>query len=146
MIWPITSNHATRKSTSRCYNKCRVLLPYRPKTLHLRSRKCTEILTTTSWTSMILSSPLADTWKKITGGWSSVRWLTGRWFARYTAVYLKTRMLEGKPIPAMSPSVPCISKAKLGVTDRELVDQIAENPYMQYFIGYSNCSEPPTNG
>ena len=45
-------------------------------------------------------------------------------------------MLEGKPIPAMSPSVPCISKAKLGVTDRELVDQIAENPYMQYFIGY----------
>ena len=24
----------------------------------------------------------------------------------------------------------------LGFTDRELVDQIAENPYMQYFIGY----------
>ena len=37
-------------------------------------------------------------------------------------------------------------QSKLGVTDRELVDQIAENPYMQYFIGYSNCSEPPTNG
>lgn len=25
---------------------------------------------------------------------------------------------------------------KLGLTDRELVDQIAENPYMQYFIGF----------
>lgn len=25
---------------------------------------------------------------------------------------------------------------KLGITDRELVDQIAENPYMQYFIGF----------
>ena len=27
-------------------------------------------------------------------------------------------------------------QSKLGVTYRELVDQIAENPYMQYFIGY----------
>ena len=25
---------------------------------------------------------------------------------------------------------------KLGPTDRELIDKIAENPYMQYFIGY----------
>ena len=25
---------------------------------------------------------------------------------------------------------------RLGLTDRELIDQISENPYMQYFIGY----------
>ena len=33
---------------------------------------------------------------------------------------------------------------KLGLTNRELVEQIAENPYMQYFIGYKEyCSERP---
>ena len=33
---------------------------------------------------------------------------------------------------------------RLGLTDRELVDQIAENPYMQYFIGYKEYrSEKP---
>ena len=28
-----------------------------------------------------------------------------------------------------------ILKEPLGVTDRELVEQIAENPYLQYFLG-----------
>ncbi len=28
-----------------------------------------------------------------------------------------------------------ILKERLGVTDRELVEQIAENPYLQYFLG-----------
>jgi transposase, IS5 family len=31
-----------------------------------------------------------------------------------------------------------IIKEKLGVTDRETVEQIKENPYLQYFIGLSN--------
>ncbi len=32
----------------------------------------------------------------------------------------------------------------LGLTDRELVEQIAENPYMQYFLGYKEyrCEKP----
>ena len=33
---------------------------------------------------------------------------------------------------------------RLKLTDRELVEQIAENPYMQYFIGYKEyCNEKP---
>ena len=33
---------------------------------------------------------------------------------------------------------------RLNLTDRELVEQIAENPYMQYFIGYKEYrSEKP---
>ena len=33
-----------------------------------------------------------------------------------------------------------IIKEKLGVTDRETVEQIKENPYLQYFIGLSDYS------
>lgn len=34
---------------------------------------------------------------------------------------------------------------KLGFTDREVVEQIAENPYMQYFLGYKEyLNEPPS--
>ena len=33
-----------------------------------------------------------------------------------------------------------IIKEKLGVTDRETVEQIRENPYLQYFIGLSDYS------
>lgn len=31
-----------------------------------------------------------------------------------------------------------IIKEKLGISDRETVEQIRENPYLQYFIGLSN--------
>ena len=35
---------------------------------------------------------------------------------------------------------------RLGLTDRELVEQIAENTYMQYFIGYKEySSENPSD-
>ena len=34
-----------------------------------------------------------------------------------------------------------IIKEKLGVTDRETVEQIKENPYLQYFIGLSDYSK-----
>jgi hypothetical protein len=30
-----------------------------------------------------------------------------------------------------------ILKERLGVTDRELVEQIAENPYLQYFLDHT---------
>jgi hypothetical protein len=33
-----------------------------------------------------------------------------------------------------------IIKEKLGLTDRETVQQIRENPYLQYFIGLTNYS------
>ncbi len=37
-----------------------------------------------------------------------------------------------------------IIKEKLGISDRETVEQIKENPYLQYFIGMSSYSnEPP---
>lgn len=34
-----------------------------------------------------------------------------------------------------------IIKTKLGVSDEETVNQIAENPYLQYFLGYPRFSE-----
>ncbi len=33
-----------------------------------------------------------------------------------------------------------IIKEKLGISDRETVEQIKENPYLQYFVGMSNYS------
>lgn len=33
-----------------------------------------------------------------------------------------------------------IIKEKLGISDRETIEQIKENPYLQYFIGMSNYS------
>jgi hypothetical protein len=33
-----------------------------------------------------------------------------------------------------------IIKEKLGTSDRETVEQIKENPYLQYFIGQTNYS------
>jgi len=33
-----------------------------------------------------------------------------------------------------------IIKEKLGISDRETVEQIRENPYLQYFIGQSSYS------
>ncbi|VXD22689.1 transposase (fragment) [Planktothrix paucivesiculata PCC 9631] len=32
-----------------------------------------------------------------------------------------------------------IIKEKLGISDRETVEQIKENPYLQYFIGLSDA-------
>lgn len=36
-----------------------------------------------------------------------------------------------------------IIKEKLGISDRETVEQIKENPYLQYFIGFSEYSNSP---
>ena len=37
-----------------------------------------------------------------------------------------------------------IIKEKLGISDRETVEQIKENPYLQYFIGISSyCQDTP---
>jgi len=34
-----------------------------------------------------------------------------------------------------------IIKEKLGISDRESIEQIKENPYLQYFIGMSSYSQ-----
>jgi transposase, IS5 family len=34
-----------------------------------------------------------------------------------------------------------IIKEKLGTSDRETVEQIRENPYLQYFLGMSNYTD-----
>ena len=36
-----------------------------------------------------------------------------------------------------------IIKKKLGTSDRETVEQIKENPYLQYFLGFSAYSNHP---
>ena len=40
-----------------------------------------------------------------------------------------------------------IIKERLGISDRETVEQIKENPYLQYFIGQTHYSnEAPYDG
>ena len=36
-----------------------------------------------------------------------------------------------------------IIKEKLGISDRETVEQIKENPYLQYFLGMDNYTNAP---
>merc|ERR1712178_516275 len=36
-----------------------------------------------------------------------------------------------------------IIKEKLGTSDRETIEQIRENPYLQYFIGLNCCQQEP---
>lgn len=37
-----------------------------------------------------------------------------------------------------------IIKEKLGISDRETVEQIRENPYLQYFIGLNSYQNEPS--
>lgn len=39
-----------------------------------------------------------------------------------------------------------IIKERLGISDRETVEQIKENPYLQYFIGLSSYKASPWSG
>jgi IS5 family transposase len=34
-------------------------------------------------------------------------------------------------------------KQELGLTDEETVEQVRENPYMQFFLGFSSYSSKP---
>ncbi len=50
----------------------------------------------------------------------------------------------GEAKPAQVALGALIIKEKLGLTDRETVEQIRENPYLQFFIGYKEYRyEPP---
>ena len=65
----------------------------------------------------------------------------------FEADYAKTLVSQGKVPPAMSVRVALgslIIKERLGVSDEETVEQISENPYLQYFLGFDGFkSEPP---
>jgi hypothetical protein len=54
---------------------------------------------------------------------------------------------SGRGAPAKSARVALgslIIKERLGVSDEEAVEQIRENPYLQYFLGFQKfCDEPP---
>jgi transposase, IS5 family len=62
-------------------------------------------------------------------------------------LYLKNVGISTTGRPALSPRVvigSLIIKHMCNLDDRETVNQISENIYMQYFLGYSSfCNEPP---
>jgi hypothetical protein len=63
-------------------------------------------------------------------------------WSEFEAEYAKNFLTE-KGIPAKSFRMALgalIIKEKLGISDLETVEQIRENPYLQYFIGQSNYS------
>jgi len=54
----------------------------------------------------------------------------------YAKLFKKKRGQKAYPLRVALGSL--IIQAKLGITDEETVCQIAENPFMQYFLGFSN--------
>lgn len=67
-------------------------------------------------------------------------------WAEIEAKYIKALENSGYGSPAKSVRVALgalIIKERQGVSDRELVEQISENPYMQYFLGFKEFSDEP---
>ncbi len=61
---------------------------------------------------------------------------------KYAENFSKTMGAIAKPFRMALGAL--IIKEKLGISDRETIEQIKENPYLQYFLGMSNYSnEPP---
>lgn len=61
---------------------------------------------------------------------------------RIEAIYAEPFSIMGSPaINARIALGSLIVKAKLGLTDRETVEQIQENPYIQYFLGYESFQD-----
>ena len=64
------------------------------------------------------------------------------WETLYAAIFPKIVGNVAKPCRMVVGSL--ILQLRLGLTDRELVNQLAENPYYQYFIGLKAFQmEPP---
>jgi len=65
----------------------------------------------------------------------------------FEVAYAKNLSGSGLGPPAMSVRIALgalIIKEKLGTSDEETVEQIRENPYLQYFLGFSEyCDEEP---
>ena len=58
--------------------------------------------------------------------------------SEYAEKFSETMGAPAKPFRMALGSL--IIKEKLGISDRETVEQIKDNPYLQYFIGMSNYS------
>lgn len=59
--------------------------------------------------------------------------------SRYADLFKSTTGNVAKPFQMALGSL--IIQKKLGFSDRELVEQITENPYLQYFIGFPKYQE-----
>ncbi len=68
-------------------------------------------------------------------------------WAEFETKYSKSLKGSGNGPPAKSVRVALgalIIKERLGTSDRETVEQIRENPYLQYFLGFKEyCEKPP---
>ena len=65
---------------------------------------------------------------------------------KFEDIYAKNFSNTGEGAPAKSARIALgalIIKERLGVSDAEAVEQICENPYLQYFLGFSEFSEKP---
>ncbi len=60
---------------------------------------------------------------------------------KYATLFAEDIGNEAKPARVALGAL--IIKEKLGITDRETVDQIRENPYLQYFIGFKEYRDEP---
>ena len=60
---------------------------------------------------------------------------------KYATLFAENIGNEAKPARVALGAL--IIKEKLGITDRETVDQIRENPYLQYFIGFKEYRDEP---
>jgi hypothetical protein len=67
-------------------------------------------------------------------------------WADFEPAYAKSLASTDKGPPAMSVRIALgalIIKERLGVSDEETVEQISENPYLQYFLGFKEFKEEP---
>ena len=63
------------------------------------------------------------------------------WESQYSAIFMTTTGNVAKPSRMVIGSL--IIQQRMGFSDRELVKQIQENPYYQYFIGLESFQHTP---
>ena len=83
-----------------------------------------------------LAFPLAVTLKRITAGFSSVKMIDWQMIDEEYSRHFKNKTAGKEDYPSSVAFGSLYMQRRLGLTDRELINQISENPYMQYFIGY----------
>jgi len=62
------------------------------------------------------------------------------------AIYRKSLAQSGKGAPALTSRIAfgsLIIQARKNLTDRQVVEEIRENPYLQYFLGYNDYRYTP---
>jgi hypothetical protein len=86
-----------------------------------------------------LNSPTDVSWQQITVGLSAAQLIPWAEFEQEYAQNFEPEV--GAPAKSFRLALGAlIIKEKLGISDRETVEQIRENPYLQYFIGQSSYS------